>query len=120
MSRQKTAIGLMSGTSMDGIDVALVKTDGEGFVARGPSLYIPYDAGLRACWRKALVTAKAITGIDGGYVAAVLQQDPEQMGVQALKALNDITAGKTVPKKILVPATVVTKTNVDTYRPLFK
>ena len=61
MGRQKTAIGLMSGTSMDGIDVALVKTDGEGFVARGPSLYIPYDAGLRACWKKALVTAKAIT-----------------------------------------------------------
>ena len=66
------------------------------------------------------LTAKAISGIDGGYVAAVLQQDPEQMGAQALKALNDITAGKTVPKKILVPATVVTKTNVDTYRSLFK
>ena len=61
MGRQKTAIGLMSGTSMDGIDVALVKTDGEGFVARGPSLYIPYDAGLRERWKRALVTAKAIT-----------------------------------------------------------
>ena len=61
MGRQKTAIGLMSGTSMDGIDVALVKTDGEGFVARGPSLYIPYDAGLRERWKRALVTAKAIS-----------------------------------------------------------
>ncbi|MBU9826346.1 substrate-binding domain-containing protein [Rahnella perminowiae] len=66
------------------------------------------------------LTAKAITGIDGGYVVAVLQQDPEQMGAQALKALNDITAGKTVPKRILVPATVVTKANVDTYRTMFK
>ncbi|MBU9852615.1 ABC transporter substrate-binding protein [Rahnella aceris] len=66
------------------------------------------------------LTAKAISGIDGGYVVAVLQQDPEQMGAQALKALNDITAGKTVPKRILVPATVVTKANVDTYRAMFK
>lgn len=66
------------------------------------------------------LTAKAISGIDGGYVAAVLQQDPEKMGEEALKALNDITAGKTVAKRILVPATVVTKENVDPYRPLFK
>jgi len=66
------------------------------------------------------LTAKAIEGIDAGYVTAVLQQDPEQMGAEALKALNTLTSGKTVPKKILVPATVVTKANVDTYRSLFK
>jgi len=50
----------------------------------------------------------------------VLQQDPEQMGAEALKALNAIASGKTVPKTILVPATVVTKANVDSYRSLFK
>ncbi|WLS81011.1 substrate-binding domain-containing protein [Erwinia pyri] len=66
------------------------------------------------------LTAKAISGIDSGYVAAVLQQDPEKMGEEALKALNDISAGKRVPKRILVPATVVIKVNVDAYRPLFK
>lgn len=66
------------------------------------------------------LTAKAISGIDGGYVTAVLQQDPEKMGAEALKALNSITSGKTVPKTILVPATVVTKANVDSYRSLFK
>ncbi|STW29514.1 putative ABC transport system nucleotide binding/ATPase component [Klebsiella michiganensis] len=66
------------------------------------------------------LTAKAISGIDGGYVTAVLQQDPEKMGAEALNALNTITSGKTVPKTILVPATVVTKANVDTYRSLFQ
>lgn len=66
------------------------------------------------------LTVKAISGIDGGYVTAVLQQDPEKMGAEALNALNSITSGKTVPKTILVPATVVTKANVDAYRPLFK
>lgn len=66
------------------------------------------------------LTAQGITGIDQGYVAAVLQQDPQKMGAEALKALNVITAGKSVEKTILVPATVVTKANVDSYRPLFK
>lgn len=42
------AIGLMSGTSLDGIDAAYVETDGEGRVVTGPSITIPYDANLRA------------------------------------------------------------------------
>ncbi|PLK88957.1 sugar ABC transporter substrate-binding protein, partial [Klebsiella pneumoniae] len=33
------------------------------------------------------LTGKAISGIDGGYVTAVLQQDPEKMGAEALNAL---------------------------------
>ncbi|MEB6535406.1 substrate-binding domain-containing protein [Pantoea stewartii] len=66
------------------------------------------------------LTSKAISGIDGEYVTAVLQQDPKKMGEEAVKALNAITAGKTVSKTILVPATVVTKANVDSYRAMFK
>lgn len=66
------------------------------------------------------LTSKAISGIDGGYVEAVLQQDPKKMGEEAVKALNALTAGKTVSKTILVPATVVTKANVDSYRAMFK
>lgn len=66
------------------------------------------------------LTSKAISGIDGGYVTAVLQQDPKKMGEEAVKALNALTSGKTVAKTILVPATVVTKANVDSYRAMFK
>lgn len=60
MSGMKTAIGLMSGTSMDGIDVALLRTDGESRVERGPFLSVPYDAGFRARLKAGLAEARAI------------------------------------------------------------
>ncbi len=67
------------------------------------------------------LTAKAVSGIDQGYVVAVLQQDPENMGIAAVKALNSLVVeGKPVDKTIQVPATIVTKSNVDTFRPMFK
>lgn len=44
----KRAIGAISGTSMDGIDVALVQTDGEAHVSAGPGRMVPYPPALRA------------------------------------------------------------------------
>ncbi len=41
------AIGVISGTSMDGIDVSLVETDGEAFVKPGPGRTFSYPADLR-------------------------------------------------------------------------
>jgi len=41
------AIGLMSGTSMDGIDAALVWTDGISAVKTGAALTVPYGPALR-------------------------------------------------------------------------
>lgn len=60
MTGLRTAIGLMSGTSLDGIDVALLRTDGEAVVERGPFLARPYDATFRRRLQGALETAKAI------------------------------------------------------------
>lgn len=41
------ALGLMSGTSLDGIDVALIRSDGERAVTAGASLSLPYDPEMR-------------------------------------------------------------------------
>ncbi len=58
------ALGLMSGTSMDGIDVAALETDGETVVATGPSLSVPYDAAFRRRIEASLETAKSIAKRD--------------------------------------------------------
>lgn len=46
-TRVMTTIGLMSGTSMDGIDAALVRTDGLNEVRTGAALTVPYRLSLR-------------------------------------------------------------------------
>ncbi|OJX80859.1 anhydro-N-acetylmuramic acid kinase [Magnetospirillum sp. 64-120] len=50
----KLALGLMSGTSLDGIDAALLQTDGETVRAFGPALTQPYDESLRGALRSIL------------------------------------------------------------------
>jgi len=58
MSKIRRAIGLMSGTSMDGIDIALLETDGSTRVERLGAASIPYPIEFRARLRQALVDAK--------------------------------------------------------------
>jgi anhydro-N-acetylmuramic acid kinase len=79
MSRLRV-IGLMSGTSMDGIDAAFLETDGESMVAAGPHAGIPYPAELR----HVLLSLPA----DGVDIAGIERQvtDLQSQAVQGLCA----------------------------------
>ena len=65
------AIGLMSGTSLDGVDAAWLDTDGETVRAFGPSLTLPYDDALRRDLRAILDRAPTLAPDDPDLASAV-------------------------------------------------
>jgi len=59
-----TAIGLMSGTSMDGIDAAVIRTDGALVVEAGAALTVAYDEAFRARLRSVLGERGDVAGVE--------------------------------------------------------
>src|SRR5262245_8028910 len=49
-----TSLGLMSGTSLDGVDAALIRTDGHRKGETGAFLTVPYEPGFRQRLRASL------------------------------------------------------------------
>ena len=80
------AIGLMSGTSLDGVDAAWLETDGERIGRLGPSLTLPYDAVLRADLQ-ALLDRGAEAGATIARLAASRRRLTERH-VEAVPALG--------------------------------
>ncbi|HUM08125.1 MAG TPA: anhydro-N-acetylmuramic acid kinase, partial [Acidocella sp.] len=58
------AIGLMSGTSLDGVDAAWIETDGERIAHFGPTVMLRYEDSLRADLRHLLDLASTLTADD--------------------------------------------------------
>ena len=48
MSKSYYSVGLMSGTSLDGVDASIIKSDGENYVEIIDNKYIKYNDKLRS------------------------------------------------------------------------
>jgi anhydro-N-acetylmuramic acid kinase len=85
VSKPLTAIGLMSGTSLDGIDVALLTTDGETVINRGPAMTVPYDDEHRNLLRRAISDAADLSNrLDRQGVLLHAERDSTQQHIRAV------------------------------------
>ncbi|WP_425403480.1 anhydro-N-acetylmuramic acid kinase [Hwanghaeella sp.] len=85
------ALGLMSGTSMDGVDAALIKTDGKTVAEVGPSLMEPYDEKFRARVRSILGGRRRSGEVDAVERELTLRH---AAAVRALLAKASMTASR--------------------------
>lgn len=66
------------------------------------------------------LTAQAITGIDDGWIVAVVQQSPYGEGEAAVEAAMTLLGGGTVEEIVFIPIDIVDQSNVDDFRGMFE
>ena len=81
------AIGLMSGTSRDGIDAALIETDGEGAVKPVAFHAMPYDEGFRVRLAESCARAMAMDAPGFEPLIASVEAELTERHVEAVADL---------------------------------
>lgn len=80
-----TAIGMMSGTSLDGVDAAILRTDGRDVVEPGAAIHIPYERDLKVWIRRAIKAA--LEGRDGAADIGKAAREVTMAHAAAVEAL---------------------------------